>query len=473
MKSIKNTDSLISAVRNYLGGQNFEKGAHILSAFSGGPDSTALALALIFLKEEFGFTLELGHYDHGIRSAEESERERDFVRRFAERFAVPIHMGKAEPGAIEDYARNTRKSLEDAAREYRYGFLQKTGASASLGYIALGHTREDRMETQIFRFFQGSSFSTLDGIRERRGNFIRPLIYLDKKEILQFLADRKETYCIDSSNTSVRFLRNKVRLKLVPLLEEIFPGYPSALDKLTVKAKLNRDFIERSLAENNPWQKGPLGWECDLRRFLDLHPLLRIHSVYGLFNQELPSGKEKRIPFTFFLPLKEDGNFFRAGTLLKGHGSRLEIAGNKLFWKTDIVLEQKKGYLYVIDGPVNFDVAGRLRIRVEVPLTGSDSAEDVFPCGEEGFLILRSRRQGDVMLTGGGHKTLKKLLQDIKIPEGMRNTVPVLQNSREIIGLLLRPYGVKTVRIPDLKNRKSGTTKYLRLIIERIGEDSG
>jgi tRNA(Ile)-lysidine synthase len=456
--------SIHTEVKEFFRREKLPRPTRILAAVSGGPDSTALALVLAQLREELGFSLALAHYDHGLRSSEESRAEEAFVRSLGDSLSLPVETGRAAEGGLRDEAAKEKKSLEAAAREARYAFLRAAAARASCAFIALGHTRTDRIENQIFRFFQGSGLQALAGIRGRRGRIIRPLIGVDRSGVLAFLAERAQGYCTDASNGDAAFLRNHLRLALVPAVEEVFPGFGKALDALGEKFSLYADFVKKALRDTDPWVKTGLGWECSWEEFLGLHPVLRIQSVYKL----CPARGEKRIPYAFLAPLAKLPRA-KTGTILRGRGLEILRRGKRLLARRDIVLNQKKGYFYLIDGNLDFCIQEQLRVEAE-EVPSRKEEEDVFFCGGEDCLLLRSRRPGDVIDTGRGEKKLGRLLSEWKVEERLRGLVPLVQKNGKIVAVLAAPWGGKTLRLPE-EGGEAG--RFFRIRIRKIGEKSG
>ena len=475
MKSMETGDSLVAAIRAYFRRHAIPRGAGIVAALSGGPDSTALALGLHAVREELDLNLTLAHYDHGIRSRDDSEREIEFVRLLGRRLGIHVVVERSPPDEIKKTAARDGLSLEDTARDFRYRFLAGVRTDRKCDFIAVGHTRTDNSETMIYRFFQGSSPEGLAGIPVKRDAVIRPLSGLYKTDITAYLSARGESWCTDSTNEDSAFLRNAVRNRLVPVIREVFPGYEKALENLAGKMLLYKDFAANALEKGNPWRREGDRRVCQFRDFLDLHPLLRIQSLYKLYDST-PGGvdrAEKRLPFAFLAPVAGLEADKRDGTVLRGYGVRLVRKGDMLFWVTDSVLEGKKGYLYEIRGAGCIEICGLLRVRIEEVASEAKHERDVFPCGRKGHLIFRSGRPGDVILTSSGRKTLKKLFSDWKLPENLRDMVPVLQDNTEILGVFAQPFGFDNIRLPRRADRDSKDEKYFRLWIYKIGEECG
>jgi tRNA(Ile)-lysidine synthase len=228
-------------------------GEKVLVACSGGPDSTALFHLLKSLPASWKLKISLIHFNHQLRGRA-SQGDEQFVRNLARRFKVPFLVQR---GNVKQLAAKEKFSVEEAARAARYGFFQKAAAGKKGVKIAMAHTQEDQAETVLMRFLQGTGLKGLCGIREtyRQGNavFIRPLLVFSKKEILAYLKAQKVSFRRDASNLSERYLRNRIRLKLIPLLEKEFnPRVVEALAR--VPASLTGEAEILSGLEEKAWK---------------------------------------------------------------------------------------------------------------------------------------------------------------------------------------------------------------------------
>lgn len=185
-------------------------GQRIGVAVSGGADSVCLLELLRELASGWNLSLTVLHVDHNLRG-QESAADAEFVRGLAERFDLPFVMMRADmserPG-----------NLEQEARRARLSFFKQLLADGRLDRVATGHTRSDQAETVLFRFLRGSGSAGLSGIRPIAGGIIRPLLEIDGEEVREYLHSSGVVWREDSSNTSLRFARNRIRHQLLPQL---------------------------------------------------------------------------------------------------------------------------------------------------------------------------------------------------------------------------------------------------------------
>jgi tRNA(Ile)-lysidine synthase len=194
-------------------------GERVLVGVSGGPDSVALLDALAALAPEFGWRLQVAHFNHRLRGAD-SNGDEAFVRELAAGHGLPFSAGG---GDVRAFAAESKLSIEDAARRLRHGFFRETAGTLGVEKLALGHNADDQVETLLQRLLRGAGTRGLAAIQasNRMGNVIvvRPLLDVWKTEILGYLRQRGLTFREDASNRDTQFQRNKIRHELIPALE--------------------------------------------------------------------------------------------------------------------------------------------------------------------------------------------------------------------------------------------------------------
>jgi len=194
-------------------------GERCVVAVSGGPDSMALLKVLAQLAPALDLSLVVAHVDHGLRPSE-AEAEARLVQETARTLGLICECGKVEVVAC---AKEQGLSREHAARDLRYGFFNDVAARHRATKIAVGHTADDQAEEILLRLIRGTGRAGLAGMaRLRDGLVIRPFLEIAKEEILGYLAAENISYCIDSSNHQRIYLRNRIRLDLLPYLQEHF-----------------------------------------------------------------------------------------------------------------------------------------------------------------------------------------------------------------------------------------------------------
>lgn len=191
-------------------------GDKVLVALSGGADSVALLRVLLRL----GYACEAAHCNFHLRG-EESVRDERFVRALAERLGVPLHVIHFDTNA---YAVSHNVSVEMAARELRYDWFAKLRQECGAKVVAVAHHRDDSVETFLLNLVRGTGINGLQGIRPVNGDVVRPLLCVSRVEILDYLSSLGQDYVTDSTNLQDEFVRNKLRLNVIPILETINPS---------------------------------------------------------------------------------------------------------------------------------------------------------------------------------------------------------------------------------------------------------
>lgn len=210
-------------------------GETVVAGVSGGPDSMALLHLLQLAGEMHHFSVIAAHLDHGLRP-DEAQHEKELVRDACDALHIPLYQRQVDTRA---HAREHKRSIEDAARVLRLDFLRQTKKNVNAVAVALGHTGDDQAEEVLLRLVRGSGRKGLAGMLVWSSDLFRPLLHTRKNEILAYLTERAISYAVDSTNSDRRFLRNRVRLDLLPFLEQHFN--PSIADGLRATARMLAD----------------------------------------------------------------------------------------------------------------------------------------------------------------------------------------------------------------------------------------
>ncbi len=207
---------MLNRVSDYIVQQRLlKKEGRYLVALSGGADSVALLLIL----KQLGYSIEAVHCNFRLRG-EESDRDEAFVCQLCREQKIPLHRVHFDTKA---YAALHKVSIEMAARELRYQYFEQLRQDIGADAICVAHHRDDAVETLLMNLMNGSGIHGLTGIRPVNGYVIRPLLGVNRVDIEVFLHSIGQAYVTDSSNASDDVLRNKIRIHLLPLMQEILP----------------------------------------------------------------------------------------------------------------------------------------------------------------------------------------------------------------------------------------------------------
>ncbi|MDR2193077.1 MAG: tRNA lysidine(34) synthetase TilS [Treponema sp.] len=236
---------------------NWSVGSLFLIAVSGGADSTALLSAMVVIARERGFRLHCLHVDHGIRLKAERQGDAEAVERLCVRFDVPCTVTIIQPGTIEQTAKEQGIGIEAAARLFRHRAWKKELARVSAERVLVAHTEDDLLETILMRFLRGSGPAGLAGMKREQYPVFRPMLSISRVDVLHYLEVRTISFRTDSTNNDIHYLRNRIRLKLIPLLDEYFSDSPSAWRKVVLAgAETHRyvaDFLEDEASARISW----------------------------------------------------------------------------------------------------------------------------------------------------------------------------------------------------------------------------
>jgi len=249
----------------------FKKKDRIIIGVSGGPDSVCMLYVFCLLRKEFKLNLVCAHFNHALR--EEADTDEEFVRKLCLSLKVRFVSGKKNVGSFF-----RGDSLEQTARRLRFDFFLNCSRKFKTKKIALAHTKDDVVETVLMRIIRGSALrglraimpaSTYKGIR-----IIRPLIGVAKADIIKWLKQNGYRYRLDKTNFEDKFLRNKIRNRLISFLREFNPNIENALYNLSRIAAFDYDFIHNyAKSEFNSLKRAFAGKiKLDIRMLNKLHP---------------------------------------------------------------------------------------------------------------------------------------------------------------------------------------------------------
>jgi tRNA(Ile)-lysidine synthase len=423
-----------------------EKKDKILVAYSGGVDSTGLLNLLLELRKEWSFELFLGHFNHKLRyTADEDEQ---FVRRIAQKYSLPLFVGNKD---VRSYARKKKLNIEEAGRELRYDFLKKTALKIGRAKIATGHTMTDQAETFLMRLMRGSGLQGLGGIFPLvKGTIVRPLIQIERQNIEAYLKEKEIEFRIDESNFDRRFLRNRIRLDLIPYIKKNFePEIVPSLGRIASIIREEDSFLEKIAQEKTKKAISKKNNRISLQiKPLSSLPRAMARRVVRDFISEL-KGNLREISFEdveSVLGLREGKEF----PLRRDHILRREKG--QIFLKSEI--PPKIRYEYRWEGKRPLEIK-ELHLKFEgkkikrgksLRFDFDDQTRGFLDLGKLKFpLLVRNRQEGDRYqpLGAPGQKKLKEIMRAKGIPLSDREKRPVFLSGGKIVWILGLPVAEK------------------------------
>jgi len=405
-------------------------GGRVLVALSGGPDSVALLHVLQTL-ERRGHLVVAGaaHFNHQLRGAE-ADADELFCRELAASLNLPIVVGR---GDVRGMAGESGRSIEDAARTARYGFLNDAAASLAAAAIAVGHSLEDQAETFLLRLIRGAGPAGLAGVRPRAGIVIRPLPEIPRAELRAYAGEHGLRFREDSSNADVGIPRNRVRLELLPHLEQFSPAIAAILAREAALARADDEFLEAAAIE---WA-GSIVLQEDNGVALDAAALAVLHPA--LASRVARTALQAAAPGRFI-------GFQHVDDLLdltrRADGSAVALPG---------LVARRKGPRIVLGGASAAPFANSFSVPLSIPGEVEAAGWSVSAaCPEDGPLqplvargnavvvaadplryplAVRSRRPGDRFKPigmGGRGRKLQDFLVDRKIARADRDALPLV-----------------------------------------------
>lgn len=433
---------VLETIREY---EMLQKGDSIVVGVSGGADSVALLHLLWGLKDRHELKLFVAHLNHMFRGRE-SEEDAEYVEALCKSLSLPVYV---ESFDVPAYIRETGLSSEDASRIIRYELYRKVARTVGASKVALGHNADDQAETVLMRILRGTGSTGLSGIPPVRMMddlmIIRPLINVRRALIEEYCREHGLVPRVDSTNLKPMYMRNRIRLELLPLLEKEYGA--SVVSHLTVLADLMRqeDAYMESEAERAYARCRIDGTEV----------CLSVSKV-----SVLPVALQRRVIRRALAECKGDVLNIEFGHV---EGVLKQLSSDRVNWQLHLpqgLVVQKEYYVlrfllqpeeqgegdkefeYVLEVPgMTFIPEGRIVLEAEV-LHASNPTErraiiDTLDGKKRvGFdreflppeLLVRSRQPGDRMDVFGMHgsKKVKDILIDEKVPPHKRERIPVL-----------------------------------------------
>jgi tRNA(Ile)-lysidine synthase len=449
MKSdAKGKDNLTDLVERYNAENPLvREGDRVLISVSGGPDSVALFFVLKELSQRLNFQIACFHLEHGLRG-ERSLSDQRFVQELCNGSGIVFHTENVR--VTEE--RKKKESLEEAARRVRFDRLHSICEREGFGTIATGHTLDDNVETILLRLLSGTGPCGFRGILPKNGMVIHPLLCVTKQQVLGFLNESRIPFRVDETNSSNEFLRNRIRNRVMPLLQEINGSFREHIlnfsriiqEEDELLTSWTEGFLQRTL-------KMPAvdRMTLDGAAFASLPDALRRRVIIECVNRVLHRvrpGEKACIPFNTLTRLTgrtTEGN----KTLYSNELFSIKTEYGSFVFEKKVVGRRLTEYLYIVKHPGETlfirEIGQSITFFLQDSVDGFEDNSIYADCDRIGFPILvRSRREGDrIELKNSGRKKLKSIFIDDKLPRVMRDSVPVLESRGEVAGVFRSLYG--------------------------------
>jgi tRNA(Ile)-lysidine synthase len=463
------------------------QGEVVLCAVSGGPDSVVMLHALKEINEiqQADWKLHVAHINHGLRGKAAAE-DQDFVRELAEKLGMPFHTTNIDVKKIRE---KKKLSMEEAGRNVRHQWLEETALKIKAQKIALAHNLDDQSETIMHRIIRGTGLRGLKGMapirllsRKHDLFLVRPMLEVERFEIETFLQERGHASKTDLSNLDTSITRNRIRHKLLPMIEEDFnPRVKMALVKLGQTASsfylLLRE-IAGEVYENTKMLSGSDEVCFNAEAFEKLPPAIQTLLIDRAVKTLV--GTLPHLNFEHYLEvisLCGSGGYSKTIRLPKGLEARRESYILKIYWPKEVPPPPKISKIPLkVPGTT---VIKKLNLKIDTQIQegrvvgmkeyvrNKDYTEEIVDYEKvQGKLSIRLRRKGDhfTPLGGRGSCKLKKFFIDHKVPQPLRDRIPILADDDRIVWVV-------GYRIDNSVKITEDTLKVLKLRVSRLEED--
>lgn len=390
----------------------------VLLAVSGGRDSVLMA----HLFKAAGFSFGIAHCNFGLRG-DESDQDEAFCADLAQRLDVSFHSVRFDTA---EFARELRISIQMAARELRYQWLEKIRQESGYLYIGVAHHQNDAIETMLLNLTRGTGISGLHGILPKKGKLIRPLLFLNREEIDDIFIKEKYSFREDSSNLSSKYARNKIRIEVIPVLKQLNPSLEHTFEENRKRFSDLEVILEQKVEEVRAqlFKKVNSG-EIEIN-LADLHKLRPLDTLmYELFK-----------PYGFSEPVLSDlQRSWNAepGKVFQSVSHQLLLDRNKLILSRIIKTEEEEIQISQENGQYLW--RGKTFSSVICPANASKLNKDINLAQLDFDLLqfplkLRSWKSGDYFQPLGlkGTKKLSDFFIEQKISLNHKKDIGVLEN---------------------------------------------
>jgi len=428
-------EKFLETIKEY---QLLEPGDLVVVGVSGGADSTALLHLLHAHQKTLGISLQVAHLNHMLRKGE-AELDANFVKGLAQKLNLPAVV---EAINVEEMAKKEKLGIEEAARMARYQFFERVAEQIGAQKIAVGHTADDNVETFLMRLLRGSGLRGLCGIPPKRGKIIRPLIKIWRREIEEYVGKLKLVPRRDHTNYESKYLRNSVRLKLIPQLKIYNLNIKEVLLQTILLLTGDYFYLEdeaKKALEQMESSENDQQVVLDLKAFKTLPRALQKYSLRLAI--EKIKGDLKELGFVHFRDILRQLDSSEKWELhLPGEILIMGKEGKIILCQKSLPPSFAKSFRYPLPIPgeieikeVEKKVRSSLVEKMEQEINSNVAFVDYQALGKE--VVVRSKMTGDRFCPLGmkGTKKLQDFFIDEKIPFEEREKIPIVESGGKII----------------------------------------
>lgn len=399
----------------------------ILVGVSGGADSMCLLDVLQKAQQHMNFQLIAVHVNHKLRG-EESNRDELFVKKYCEQKGIAFIAKSID---VEKHAKKYAKSIEQAARELRYALFDEIMQKEKATVLAVAHHKDDQAETVLMHIARGSSLKGARGMALKSGYILRPLLNFTRKDIEQYNKENKVPSIKDSSNDDINYSRNFFRHKVIPDMEKVYPDVVNAVCKFADKCAMDDDFINSCI----PAKLIVCGddYVKILNQVGNMHFAISSRIIKNAFEQlgayydieqkhilqiielfKMKNGNKISLPFKMIAFKEYDGIVITFKKLVSDEAIFPFVIGETVI-------------------PEYGEIKTSLLSEIEFPEFGDGNHYVDFE-SIPADSVWRKRQDGDIFAKiGSGNKKLNDYFTDKKIPQRLRDQIPILAHGNKIL----------------------------------------
>lgn len=423
-----------------------QKNDKILVALSGGPDSVCLLHSLKTLESEYNIKIYAAHLNHKIRGIE-AQKDSIYAAQLCDSLGIVCFMKAVDVPAI---AKENKKGIEETARNERYSMLFEVMNKIGANKLAVAHNLDDQAETVLMRLMRGTGMAGLKGMDyKRQDGLIRPLMDVKKIDIEHYCEINNLKPRIDATNLEPDYTRNKIRLKLIPFIEDEFnPNFKESIARMANIMRQDHNYMEsqvESFFEKNKLSSIEGKLTLEVEEINELHESMKSLVIRKAIEKVVGNtiGIEN-IHIEDVLKLVREGKSKNRIDLPKG--LKVYRNTNSIILTLEEIVEENNSFEHILQREGYKEIQD-INLSIDIKIMDKDECSK-YPTGPyskafdldkiKGNLILRTRKNGDRMSLLGmnGTKKLKDIMIDLKIPREERDKIPVLTDDNGIIWIV-------------------------------------